>query len=136
MLERHNMLEITPFSKERILEGARYWSVPQEYQEPMYNYLVQGWPPGSFFTALLANDMFRAVSGSHPSNSISSLKTLVGWIQDKFPPVSYGCQGAVTNWVNSSAEYRRYELEGRRLIYTPEEETMLLISRPVPEHSF
>lgn len=118
-------MKITAHSKNRIMESAAYWSVSKEFFDPMYNYLVYGYEPGSFFTALLANDLFGAIPRSHPSNNIEALKHLCGWIQDKFPKQAWGTYDRVDNWSHFPEERRRELLEEASLIYTEKEEIML-----------
>jgi hypothetical protein len=115
-------MNLTKFSKDRMKLSASRWSVPREYFDPLYNYLVHGFEPGSFWTAVLSNDFMRAMQSSHPSNDVTTLKHTVGWIQDSFPQESYGNIHMVEDWVNRSAHDRRRILESARMIYTEQEE--------------
>ena len=83
-------MNLTKFSRNRMMLSATRWTVPRDYFDPLYNYLVHGYEPGSFWTAVLANDFMRAVQHSHPSNSIEALKHTSGWIQGPSPLESYG----------------------------------------------
>ena len=118
-------MNITKFSRNRMMLSATRWTVPRDYFDPLYNYLVHGYEPGSFWTAVLANDFMRAVQSSHPSNDITALKHVVGWIRDSFPQESYGNIFIVEDWVNRSGHDRRQILESARMIYTEQEEIML-----------
>lgn len=118
-------MNLTPHSKNRLMETAAYWSVSKEFFDPMYNYLVYGYQPGSFFTSLLANDLFGAIPRSHPSNNIESLKHLCGWIQDKFPKQAWGSYDRVDKWSELTVEQRRGLLESKQLIYSEQDEIML-----------
>jgi Txe/YoeB family toxin of Txe-Axe toxin-antitoxin module len=120
-------MKLTAHSKNRLMESARQWSVPREYFEPISNYLVYGFEPGSFFTALLANDFFRAMQHSHPGNSIPELKHLTSWIESAAPFEAFGSYQKVTNWLRFDDEYRRALLVQRGLVYTVEEEVMLVL---------
>ena len=115
-------MNITKLSRNRMMESATRWTVAREYFDPLYNYLVYGFEPGSFWTAVLANDFFSAMSHSHPSNSIPHLKHVVGWIRDSFPVNSYGNYHLVKDWLELEAIDRRLYLEEARLIYTEQEE--------------
>ena len=128
-------MNITKFSRNRMMLSATRWTVPRDYFDPLYNYLVHGYDPGSFWTAVLANDFMRAVQSSHPSNDIPALKHTVGWIQDSFPLESYGNIFIVEDWVRRSADDRRQILESACLIYTEQEEIMLGLKgeQPMPE---
>jgi hypothetical protein len=120
-------MNLTKFSRDRMMVTATRWTVPRDYFEPLYNYLVHGFEPGSFWSAVLANDFMRAVQHSHPSNDISALKNTVGWIQDSFPEQSYGNRFIVGDWVNRSGHERRQILESARMVYTEQEEVMMAL---------
>ena len=120
-------MNLTKFSRDRMMLTATRWSVPRDYFDPLYNYLVHGYEPGSFWTAVLANDFMRAIQHSHPSNSIDALKHTVGWIQDSFPLESYGNIFIVEDWVNRSGHDRRTILESTDMIYTEHQEVMLAL---------
>jgi hypothetical protein len=117
-------MNLTKFSRDLMMLSASRWSVPRDYFDPLYNYLVHGYEPGSFWTAVLANDFMRAVQHSHPSNSIEALKHTVGWIQDSFPRESYGNIIMVEDWIHRSGHDRRMILESARMIYSEQEEIM------------
>ena len=121
-------MEISKHSRERLLASSEAYIVLYDHFSVIYNYLIFGYPPGSFWHSVLANDFFKAMSHSHPANSVLDLKNTTTWILNALPTESYGDYNKVRNWCNSSAEYRRLRLENRHLIYTEEEETMLLLS--------
>jgi hypothetical protein len=125
-------MNITKFSRSRLQLSASRWTVPRDYFEPLYNYLVHGFEPGSFWTAVLANDFMRAVQCSHPSNTIEALKHCVGWIQDSFPRESYGNIYMVEDWIQYDPSYRRQLLESSGLIYTEQQEIMLVLKGQQP----
>lgn len=115
-------MNITKFSRDRMMLRATAWSVPREYFDPLFNYLVHGFEPGSFWTAVLCNDFMGAIQRSHPGNTIEALKRTVGWIQDAFPPGSYGDYSRIKQWMDLEPHQRRMALEECRLIYTEQEE--------------
>lgn len=120
-------MKLAVHSKNRIMESAREWSVPREYFDPVFNYLVHGFAPGSFYTALLANDFFGAMQHSHPGNSIPELKHLTSWIVSSIPFEAFGSYQKVTDWLRLTDDQRRSLLVKRGLVYTPEEEVMLTL---------
>jgi hypothetical protein len=128
-------MNITKFSRNRMMLSATRWSVPRDYFDPLYNYLVHGFEPGSFWSAVLANDFMTAVQHSHPSNDIPALKNTVGWIRDRWAPESYGDYHRVQAWIQLSPGYRRMVLESARLIHTEQEEIMMALKdvKPAPE---
>lgn len=115
-------MNLTKFSRDRMLLSASRWTVPRDYFDPLYNYLVHGFEPGSFWTSVLCNDFMRAVQSSHPGNTIEALKHTVGWIRDSFPRESYGDYHRVEQWIQLAPGYRRMSLEAAHLIYTEQEE--------------
>ena len=120
-------MNITKFSRDRMMLTATRWSVPRDYFDPLYNYLVYGFEPGSFWSAVLANDFMRAVQHSHPGNDIPALKSTVGWIRDNFPEEAYGDSNKVILWQDLESVQRRRILESKDMIYTEQEEIMLAL---------
>jgi hypothetical protein len=116
---------ITIFSRERLYRTFEQWEVPRDFADPMANYLIYGYEPGSCFMAVLANDFIGAVRSSHPSNTITAFKALAGWIHSHVPPQAYGSYDRVNAWCDLSSEDRRAILERNRLIYTSKEEVWM-----------
>ncbi|HET8688514.1 MAG TPA: hypothetical protein VFM18_18025 [Methanosarcina sp.] len=92
--------------------------VPDEWQQELYNYLVMGFDPGSFFTAVMANDLVGAAAKSHPANTWRAIQQLMKWILNKAPGVSWGSYDRVHDWLKLSAEERKEILERYKLLYT------------------
>jgi hypothetical protein len=120
-------VKLTQHSVKRLYESAEVWTVAAEYRETLVNYLVWGWQPGSFWSAVLANDFRRAVQSSHPANTIPALKAATGWIWDSFPAVSRGSPEAVNAWLAMTEAERRGHLELCCLIHTEREEVEMLL---------
>lgn len=118
---------LSEYSKRLFRKTFSNWEVPNDFADPMYNYLVYGYEPGSCFTAVLANDFAASVQHSHPSNSITAFKSLAGWINDAMPVAAYGSYKTVKAWLNLSEEDRRTILEEHDLIYTAKQETWLIL---------
>ena len=126
-------MQVTDHSRRRLMLSATRWSVCREYFDPLYNYLVHGFEPGSFWSAVLANDFMRAVQCSHPSNDLPALKHVAGWIQDSFPQSSYGDPDTVILWCGLEPVQRRRILEQHNLIYSEQDEVMMIL-RSEPAH--
>lgn len=120
-------MNLTKHSLARMWDSAHRWSMSDSFYDPMHNYLVNAYDPGSFFTALLANDAFAAISRSHPHNQMDSLKSLVGWIADSFPRESFGSCAAVAAWQSMATSKRRQRLEQCQLIHTEQDEIMMIL---------
>lgn len=118
-------MNITVFSRNRLYRTFKEWQVPGDFADPIANYLVYGYEPGSCFTAVLANDFIGAIRSSHPSNSLEAFKALAGWIWSHMPPKAYGDYSRVRAWLDLDSDSRRAILERNRLVYTPQEETWM-----------
>jgi len=118
---------ITVHSRNRLYATFEKWQVPRDFADPMANYLIYGYEPGSCFTAVLANDFVGAIRSSHPSNTVEAFKTLAGWLYSHVPPQAYGSYERVRAWLDIDAVERRAILELNRLIYTAREETWLAL---------
>lgn len=120
-------MKLGPHSQRRMQDTFEIWRVPQEFSEPMRGYLIHGWSPGSFFEAVLANDALGAFARSHPSNTMTALKALAGWINDYMPPVAWGSYERVQAWLQLTTEERRTILDQTRLIYTDKQEMWMIL---------
>ena len=120
-------MKISSYSRNRILSTFATWDVAKDFADPIYNYMVYGFSPGSCFTSVLANDFAGAIGSSHPANTIEAFKALVGWMRDTMPREAYGSYDAVDHWLRYTGPARRTVLERNGLIYTAKQETMLLI---------
>ena len=127
-------MKLSVHSRNQLLTTFEVWAVPQDFAEPMYNYLVFGFNPGSFFTSVLANDFAKAIQHSHVANTMTALKALTGWIQSDMPPIARGSYRAVDDWRDRTEAQRRSILETYRLVYSVEDEMMLaLAGKPTQE---
>jgi hypothetical protein len=120
-------MKLSEHSRNRLLHSFDQWHVPQEYSQHVYDYLVNGFDPGGFYTAVLANDFMSAVIRSHPGNQIDTLKGLAGWIVTEMPTAAWGSFDQVRTWLNLSDEDRRVVLEQANLIYTTKDEMWLVL---------
>ena len=118
---------ITHFSRARLYTTFNQWDVPMDFADPMANYLVYGYEPGSCFSAVLANDFIGAIRSSHPSNTVEAFKALAGWLYSHVPPEAYGNYDRVNAWCELGPDERRAILERNRLIYSAKEETWLAL---------
>lgn len=129
-------MNITVHSRNRLYKTFDKWEVPRDFADPMANYLVYGYEPGSCFTAILANDFVSAIRSCHPVNSVESLKALAGWIHSDMPREAYGNYESVRAWLALDTEERRAILIHNRLIYTGREETWLALKNSNEEFEY
>ena len=120
-------MNLTKYSRNNILKTFNTWRVPKDFADPMYNYLVYGYQPGSCFTSVLANDFSGAIMRSHPYNTVEAFKALAGWVNDCVPNMARGSYEVVEAWTNLSDNQRRAVLEGKGLIFSTEEETWMVL---------
>ena len=121
-------MKLSDHSKHRLRATFTKWGVDElDYMGPMWGYLVDGFEPGSFFTAVLANNFIDAVRSSHPANTIPALKKLSGWINDYMPTQAWGSYDQVKAWLALADHERRTTLEQAGLIYTTKKEVMLIL---------
>jgi hypothetical protein len=121
-------MNLSKYSKHKLMQTFARWDVPKDFAEPFYNYLVYGWTPGSCFTSVLANDFVSAISRSHPSNTINAFKALVGWMRDTMPEEAYGSYEKVNSWAGINPEQRRIILEHTGLVFTSKEEIVKILN--------
>jgi len=120
-------MKLSEHSRNRLLHSFSLWDVPQEYSQHVYDYLVNGFHPGGFYTAVFANDFVSAMVSSHPGNRIDPLKNLAGWMLNHMPVQARGSYDAVGTWLRMSPEDRRMILEQCNLIYTTKDEMWLVL---------
>ena len=120
-------MNLTVYSQNRLRGTFALWDVPKDFADPMYNYLVYGYQPGSFFSYVLANNFVKAILSSHPGNTIEALKHLVGWMRDSLPEETWGSYTKVDEWCDMTWDLRRPILERCGLIYTEKEEVWLIL---------
>ena len=120
-------MKLSDHSKSRLRESFIQWEVPGEYAQHVCSYLINGWHPGSFYTAVFANDFTSAMCRSHPSNALDGLQNLSKWIVAWMPKEAWGSYDAVENWIKMSDDDRRTVLEQARLIYTTKSEVMAIL---------
>jgi hypothetical protein len=79
--------------------------MPEHTQESMTNYLVHGYSPGGFLSAMLAMDMRRAVPSADTANR-QMLWVIAHWIINHAPEGSWGSYEAIDAWCQNR-QHRR-----------------------------
>jgi hypothetical protein len=119
-------MELTKYSRNRLMESLSHWGVDKDFADPMYNYLVHGFEPGGFFTAWYANEA-TAILHSHPANSVEALKNLTKWMVNCMPRDAWGSRSIVKAWLKMSDADRRQTLELHGLVYSEQTEIMMAL---------
>ena len=126
---------LTDHSKNRLRASLNYWRVCKDFADPMFNYLVYGFEPGGFFKGWYANDA-TAILRSHPSNTVEALKDLTKWMVNCMPHEAWGSHEKVGNWIRLLGNERRKILEEYNLVYTEQEEIMLVLKGESTQEPF
>ena len=104
------------------------WGIPELHVNEMYNYLVLGLEPGSFFRGLLCNDAFDMISHSHISNRIETLKPLVNVLMSRgLGGVAFGSKEAYNSWLTMSSGDREKYLEQVGLFLSEKNQTIFIL---------
>ena len=73
------------------------YAVNDYIQEAFENYLIHGLPPGSFTTAVLANDLYEACCRADFQNR-QCLGDIGRWVAQNCPQQARGSYEAVSEW--------------------------------------
>lgn len=105
----------------RVIRDGRYgdssdeWNNPypfsEDFKESMVNYLIHGLHPGGFATAMLANDLERALYNSDTHNRTVYWGIAI-WVREELPSHAWGSYQAVEDWCADQ--------DGRRTAYLTE----------------
>lgn len=79
--------------------GQKITEFSVETKEAIENYLIHGYSPGGFMTAILTGDLYRAVGSADISNQ-KYLWNVAKWIALYAPPMSFGDRERVKNWID------------------------------------
>ena len=99
----------------------QYRDIPQEWQKELFNYIVLGYSPGGFHTAVFAGDLMGAASRTHVSNSWKAIVAMCAWLINEAPTQSWGSYKNVEIWLYLPRSTRIKILEEWKLL-TPEKE--------------
>jgi hypothetical protein len=119
-------MKLSKYSEVRLRQSMNHWRVPGDFAVPMYNYLVFGLEPGSFFMGWYANDAMSIIR-CHSATAVESLKDLSKWMLNCMPPDAKGSHEKVKAWTKMSSADRRKILEEWDLVFTEEQETWKIL---------
>lgn len=84
--------------------------IPDHARESFELYFQNGFAPGGFCTAVLANDLNAAAHKADPWNR-ANLCDIARWIQHNAPYGSWGSYEAVEGWLSKNEHYENYQRE-------------------------
>jgi hypothetical protein len=73
------------------------WNIPFNIKDALENYVERGYMPGSFTSAVLANDLIVAVMVADPI-SLASLRDIVGYVISEVPADARGSYAKMERW--------------------------------------
>jgi len=76
------------------------YAIPEHTRGALERYFIDRLPPGSFLTAVLANDLMTAMGKADHMNQIA-LKDICGWIYMTAPVDSWGSYEQVRKYLES-----------------------------------
>lgn len=89
--------------------------VPSHTRDSIYTYLVNGWEPGGFLTAVLLNDLYAATSRADSEN-VKNLASIAKYVYQTLPPICYGTKENIAAWCKMDDDARRDILVQARLV--------------------
>ncbi len=109
------------------LDTFELYPVNDEWKQELYNYFINGWQPGSFHSALLANDLAGAVHSSHIGNQWNWIQSFVKWNTANAPGGSTGGYENIVSWLALSNDERNKLLIDKGWLLSNEELTWKLV---------
>lgn len=82
--------------------------IPEYTKEAFERYFENGWLPGSFGTAVLSNNLERAVISADNVNK-KCLADIVEWLHHTAPQGSWGSEDAVAGWAQRNKYFEEYQ---------------------------
>ena len=73
--------------------------IPANTQRGLRDYVEKGYYPGGFLTAVLCNDLFRAVNSADSQNA-AALVDIVAFIYNRVPADAWGNAQKLRDWVD------------------------------------
>lgn len=121
-------MTVSNFNIRKLDTTMKDWDIPDGFRQPIINYLIYGFRPGSFFESFLCDDAFGLISHSHPVNRISDLKGLANFFYNSgLRGIAFGDYSSYNAWLRLSDEERIAHLIRVRLIYSEKEEVAAIL---------
>lgn len=88
-----------------LIESLKLFQIPEHMHEGITAYILTGRQPGNFLTALLSNDLRKAVAYADESNE-AALVQWVKFLYNEAPLRCWGSPSAVVAWMDEFSEKR------------------------------
>ena len=79
---------------------GQYADIPVDMQDSLKRYVIEKIKPGDFLSAVITNDLWRAVGHADAIN-LPLLKTYVQWFYNRSPSGCRGSVSAMEKWLAS-----------------------------------
>lgn len=79
--------------------------LPEDTQNMLVDYVLNGLPPGGFGEALLSNDLMETFARADQHNLLY-LTTIITWVTNRVPAVAHGSPERVRLWLKAHEELR------------------------------
>lgn len=99
------------------LYPSTWGHVHEDCRDAIFNYLVYGYSPGGFLTAVLTNDLYRAATVADIEN-VNRLAHVVRFVVNALPCICYGNDEIMKAWMKRSDQEREQILIDARLLPT------------------
>ena len=104
------------FKRQVEQKHLRIWThITMECQEAIFGYLVYGWEPGGFLTAVMANDLLRAATVADVEN-VKRLAHVARFVVYALPHGCYGNYDQVKTWLRLTDQEREEILVAAQLL--------------------
>lgn len=93
-------------------------SIPDHTKEAIEHYLIRGYHPGGFLSAVLAGEFYRAIKTADTANR-QMLWVIGNWILYNAPRQSWGSYNAIDQWCDDVGNCRSnyvLKLEKQRVV--------------------
>ena len=88
------MSKFIDFDRDLIHNGY----IPEHLRDSLEDYIVRGWSPGGFLTAMLAGDLYRATMIADMASG-PGMQNIAKWIMHEMPEESWGSYEIVEAWI-------------------------------------
>lgn len=104
------------FKNRMAQEHPRTWgNVHEDCRDAIFNYLVYGYEPGGFLTAVLCNDLYRAATVCDFENA-KRLTEVARFVIQALPGACYGNREIMAEWMAKTNEEREQILIKGKLL--------------------
>jgi len=107
----------------------QHYPVDDDWKQELYNYIICGFHPGSFHTAMFASSLYGAACHSHVGNQWSHICAFMKWLGEHAPSECWGNRECVTSWLAMNKEEREAILYRKGFIITDEEVTFKILEK-------